>query len=219
MRPTVDELYQSGRYRLIESFKIDEMNQFIMRELGTKLPEQQPEKHSGKRWLPLFGMGIAGGLIGFLSAYGFFTYVDKPDGPSFLWQLIGVAVGFFVLLPIHEFIHGLAFRRIGAPNVGYGYSLKNLMVYAYSQNFPATTREIAFVAVMPFLVITIALIIGWVLLPVCAVFWAGLLLLHTSACIGDFVLINYHRKNQHRTVYTYDDVDGARMTYFFEEVI
>ncbi len=132
---------------------------------------------------------------------------------------IGVAfAGFFVLLPIHEFIHGLAFKRIGALKVGYGYSLKSLIVYAYSQNFLTTTREVAFVAVMPFLIITAGLVTGWILLPAYPVFWGFSLVIHTLGCVGDFVLINYHRKNRHRTIYTYDDVENERKTYFFEEV-
>ena len=92
------------------------------------------------------------------------------------------------------------------------------MVYAYSQNFPATMREVAIVAGMPFLVITTGLIIGWVVLPAYPVFWGFSLLMHTLGCLGDFALIMYHRKNRYRTIYTYDDMEGERKTYFFEEV-
>jgi hypothetical protein len=35
--------------------------------------------------------------------------------------------------------------------------------------------------------------------------------------IGDFVLINYYWKNRYRVIYTYDDIDVERKTYFFEE--
>lgn len=217
MRPTVDELHHSGRYRLIESVKIDEMNQFIMRELGTKPAAQQPGLRSWKDYLKLLIFGSVGGSVGFFCTYFLFKDADKVSGQSILWQLVAAVVGLFVLLPIHEFIHGLAFKRIGAPKVGYGYSLKSLIVYAYSQNFPTTMREVAFVAVMPFSVITTGLIVGWIVLPTYSVFWAVLLIIHTTACIGDFVLINYWRKNRPRIIYTYDDVEGERMSYFFEE--
>ena len=43
MRPTVDQLHMSGHYRLIESFKIDEMSQFLMRELGMAPRTFDPE--------------------------------------------------------------------------------------------------------------------------------------------------------------------------------
>lgn len=191
------------------------MNQFIRRELGTKPPAEQPAKRTWKGWLAVLGLSAIGGAVGFFSTYFLFKGVGEPGSAFMLWQLGGAFIAF---LPIHEFIHGLAFKRIGAPKVGYGYSLKSLMVYAYSQNFPSTMREVALVAGMPFGVITTALIIGWILLPAYPVFWGFLLLIHTLGCIGDFALINYHRKNRHRTIYTYDDVEGERKTYFFEEV-
>ena len=219
MRPTVDQLHTSGRYVLIESFAIDEMSQFLLRELGmAPRTDQQSTKRGPQRWLFLATLALIGGVVGYA---GGSLLKDQPEGKgveSFVWQIGAAFIGFFALLPIHEFIHGLAFKRVGAPKVGYGYSLKSLMVYAYSQNFPTTMREVALVAGMPFLIITAGLIVGWVLLPSYALFWGLLLLIHTSGCIGDFVLINYHRKNHHRTIYTYDDVEGERRTYFFEEV-
>lgn len=218
MRPTVDELHDSGRYRLIESFRIDDMNQFILRELGTKPPAQQPGKRTWRDWLMLLAIAVVGGVLGFFTATGLLKGVGKPSLVLLLGQFGAALLGLFVLLPLHEFIHGLAFKRVGAPKVGYGYSVKSLIVYAYSQNFPTTLREVAFVAVMPFLVITSALLIGWLLLPAYKVFWVLLLLIHTSACIGDFALIRYWYKNRPRTIYTYDDVEDQRMTYFFERV-
>lgn len=220
MRPTVDQLHTSSRYVLIESFKIDDMNQFLLRELGmAPKADQPPKKTNPQRWLFLAGLALIGGVVGYV---GGSSLKDLPSGEgaeSLLGQIGAAFVGFFVLLPLHEFIHGLAFRRIGAPSVGYGYSLKSLMVYAYSQNFPATMREVAFVAGMPFGVITTGLVIGWILLPGYPVFWGFLLLMHTLGCIGDFVLIKYYVKNRQRTIYTYDDVEGERMTYFFEQAV
>ena len=34
MKPTIQDLHESGQYRLVESFKIDDMTQFLARELG-----------------------------------------------------------------------------------------------------------------------------------------------------------------------------------------
>lgn len=219
MRPTVDQLHHSGQYELIESFAIDEMNQFLLRELGVKpMSADKPRKRTWKNWLVILGMALAGGLVGYLFGSTLANIIKHASGWSALWQLLGGILGLFVLLPIHEFIHGLAFKSIGATKVGYGYSLKSLMVYAYSQLFPTTMREVAFVAVMPFLVITAGLVIGWVIWPVYSLFWAILLLIHTSACVGDFVLIRYYLKNRHRTIYTYDDVENERRSYFFVEV-
>ena len=73
-------------------------------------------------------------------------------------------------------------------------------------------------AVMLFVVITTALTIAWFIWPLYAVAWGTLLLVHTFGCLGDFVLINFWRKNQHRAIHTYDDVEVERKIYFFERV-
>jgi cellulose synthase/poly-beta-1,6-N-acetylglucosamine synthase-like glycosyltransferase len=218
MRPTLDELHQSDRYRLLESFPIDEMMAFVQRELNIK--PKQPEKPISRstRFLRLGTMMLLSGLFGYVLAYSLLSGVDKQTIASGFWQLGAGFMAFFLILPIHEFIHGLAFKRLGAPRVGYGWAPKSLMVYAYSQNFPATMREVAFVAIMPFLVITTALLVGWVVWPSYSVFWITLLLVHTGGCLGDFALINYWYKNRHRVIYTYDDVEGEKRSYFFEQI-
>ncbi len=90
------------------------------------------------------------------------------------------------------------------------------MVYAYAQHFVMTLRELALVAVMPFLLITSALVLAWLVRPAYGTVWGTLLLLHTLGCVGDFALIRYYYKNRRRTMYTYDDVEGERRSYFFE---
>ncbi len=192
------------------------MNLFLLRELGVRPKPSQPARKRGPgRWLALLVFAVVGGVVG----YGVGQLIAKNSAvDSFLLQLgVGVAA-LFLLLPVHEFIHGLAFKGIGAPTIGYGYSLKSMMIYAYCQKFPTTLREVAFVAVMPFLILTAGLLAAWVVWPTYGVSWATLLVLHTSGCIGDFVLINYYLKNRHRTIYTYDDLEGERKTYFFEEI-
>ncbi|GAB3491260.1 hypothetical protein GCM10027341_04020 [Spirosoma knui] len=219
MRPTVHDLHHSGRYVLIESFGIDEMNQFVLRELGMTPPSaEKPRMRGLKTWLFILVMLLAGGLVGYVGSPLLISQARQGGGLSIVWQLGAGIFGLFVLLPIHEFIHGLAFKSIGAPHVGYGYSLKSLMVYAYSQLFPATMREVAFVAIMPFLVITLGLVTGMAVWPAYTLFWIVLIIVHISACLGDFALIRYYLKNRDRVIYTYDDVENERRSYFFTPV-
>jgi hypothetical protein len=93
-----------------------------------------------------------------------------------------------------------------------------MIVYAYAQKFVMTLRENSWVAAMPFIVITISLVILWYLFPQWQLFWGTSLFLHTSACIGDFILIQYYLKNKNYLIYTYDDIEGEKRSYFFKEV-
>ncbi|WP_338874838.1 DUF3267 domain-containing protein [Spirosoma sp. SC4-14] len=220
MRPTVEELHQSEQYLLIESFAIDEMNQFVARELGmARQPPQSLNKRGWKNWLRLVVIMVFGASVGYLISTELIKLVSGEGMSPLLVQAGAGFLAFFLILPIHEFIHGLAFRYIGSPEVHYGWSLKSLMVYAYSQLFPTTMGEVAFVAAMPFVVLTVAGLGALAIWPAYTVFWVTLLLIHTVGCLGDFALIRYYLKNRQRIIYTYDDVEGERRSYFFEKLI
>ncbi|MBO0951102.1 DUF3267 domain-containing protein [Fibrella forsythiae] len=221
MKPTIQDLHESGHYRLVDSFRIDEMMQFLARELGItpsgqNVPTTKTTNQKVKAGLRLAIIFIGSLTFGWFVGTGMSTWLSKDElvsgGSQFL---IGFLV-FFPLITVHEFIHGIFFKRVGAPRVGYGWSWKGMMAYAYAQNYVMNLREVAFVAAMPFLILTPTLIVVWVLLPAYGVVWGTLLFLHTTGCIGDFVLINFWRKNQHRSMFTYDDVENESRTYFFE---
>ncbi|MGA0555999.1 DUF3267 domain-containing protein [Larkinella sp. VNQ87] len=205
-KPTISDLQDSGRYQLIESFSIDDMKDFLLRELGIN-SSPKPARLTLKTLPFTLLMGGLGAATGFLLAK---SAITMP-----FWQLAGGLVGLILLLPIHEAIHALVFKAFGAPNVGFGYSLKSLIVYAYAQRFVLSMKEVALVAAMPFLVITTALVIAWVVWPSLGLLWGSTLVFHTLACVGDYVLVRYAYKNRHRAVFTYDDLT-ERMSYFYE---
>lgn len=217
-RPSVQSLRDSGKYRFVESFTIDEMPQFLAREAGfVQLPgTEQSRKKATPKWLSItmllvFG-AASGALLGFLIKSG----VSVPLVPVMGQMALGVVGLFLIVLPLHESIHALFFKILGAQKVGFGYSKKGMMVYAYAQRFVMTLRENALVAAMPFILITLALINLLMYLPGLKGAWIILLLLHTLGCIGDFILILHAWKNRKKVMYTYDDLSEKR-TYFFEK--
>jgi hypothetical protein len=219
MKPTIEQLHTSPNYELIESFHIDEMGKFLMRELGMKQPENSPKKSKLTLNRIIFLLIFAG--IGGAVGWSIGKFIPKSEGGfTVLTSQFGLAfLAFFVvLLPIHEGIHAVVFKALRAKKVGFGLSTKSMIVYAYAQKFVMTLRENSWVAAMPFIVITISLVILWYLFPQWQLFWGTSLFLHTSACIGDFILIQYYLKNKNYLIYTYDDIEGEKRSYFFKEV-
>jgi hypothetical protein len=218
LRPTVHTLHDSGHYRLVESFTIDEMAQFLVREAGIKTRTTAKAKQKKTPGLLLtLVLAATGAGFGYLigSAVGSADMEGALLAPG--WQLL-LAIPVFLIgwLPLHEAIHALFFKLLGAQKVGFGYTSKGMMVYAYSQRFVMTLRENALVAAMPFVIITSLLFLLIVLVPGLSFLWGITLLIHTLGCIGDFILIRHAWKNRHRAMYTYDDLDEKR-TYFFEK--
>lgn len=210
-KPSIDDLHNPNHFSLVESFKIDEMMTFLMKELGaTKSSNSKPQ--TGRKII-----GIV--LIGMICA-GFGYYIGKQIVVLKLdpWQFLeAFGLLIFILLPIHEGVHGLVFKILGAEKVGFGWTPKTLMVYAYAQKFVMSLKENAIVAVMPFIVITLALLIAFFTLPAYKILIVTTFILHTYGCLGDFILIKYYFKHRHKQMFTYDDIDEEGMTYFFEK--
>ena len=207
-KPSIDELHNPNHFSLVESFKIDEMMAFLMKELGANPTKPK----TGNKVMRIVLIGMVGAVLGY--------FIGKQIGKFKLdpWQFLeAFGLLIFVLLPIHEGIHGLVFKVLGAEKVGFGWTPKTLMVYAYAQKFVMSLKENAIVAVMPFLVITLALLIAFFALPEYKTLIVSTFVLHTYGCLGDFILINYYFKYRHKQMFTYDDIDEAGMTYFFEK--
>lgn len=220
MKPTIEQLHNSPTYELIESFHIDEMGKFLMRELGIKQGKKTQGKPNSltKRTVLLLSLVVMGGVIG----WSMRKFTPKSEGglDLFFSQFsLAFLIFFVVLIPIHEGIHALVFKALGAKKVGFGWSIKSMIVYAYAQKFVMSLRENSWVAVMPFIIITISLAALWYFFPQWQLFWGTALFLHTTACIGDFILIQYYLKNKKGLIYTYDDIKGEKRSYFFKEVL
>ncbi|MBE2255602.1 MAG: DUF3267 domain-containing protein [Ignavibacteria bacterium] len=126
---------------------------------------------------------------------------------------IGFA-GAFLLLPLHEWIHGLAYKFCGAKKVNYKADFKNLVVMAIADRFVVNALQIIFVALAPFVVITSLFLF--------ALFFVSspynltvisIIVVHTSFCIGDFGICAYIKQNQNQGIITYDDFEN-KVSYF-----
>ena len=68
----------------------------------------------------------------------------------------------FLLIPLHEYIHVLAYKSQGALETSYDANIKKFYFMALANNFVASKKEFKIVALAPFVVITS---IGLLLIP------------------------------------------------------
>lgn len=134
-----------------------------------------------------------------------------------LWQLFaGIICGSILVIPPHEMLHGLAYRMLGARKIRFGADLKQFIFYVTADRFPISKKELAFLALTPFVLINVVLIgivLGWA--SQLTLFFTALLLSHNIMCIGDFAMIAfaYHHKGK---IFTFDDIEKKK-SYFFEK--
>lgn len=141
-----------------------------------------------------------------------------PGFDTFSNAGLGFLMGFFLLLPLHEWLHARAYRGVGATDVRVVYQWRSLTAYCVADRFVARRRELAAVCVAPFAVLNpILAVVALQASGAWSVLVAGALVLHTAACSGDFALLNWLWLRGSPSTFSYDDrAEGA--SYFFQPV-
>jgi hypothetical protein len=150
---------------------------------------------------------------------GYFLIVNWQKGTFTIGEgLMHLAYGLliaFLLLPVHEFIHSLAYKSQGAISTSYDSNIRKFYFFAVADQFVANRKEFLVVALAPFAVITTILLIFLLFSgPLWSMTVLGALMTHTSFCSGDFGLLSYFDHNKDKEVVTYDDKTG-RVSYFY----
>ncbi len=132
-------------------------------------------------------------------------------------SITGILAGSILVIPLHESLHGLAYRIVGARKIRFGADLQQLIFFVTADQYPVSGKELYFLALAPFLVInaaTIFIIATW--FPEMILFPAFFLLSHNIMCIGDFALVNFVLLNKNK-LYTFDEM-SKRESYFYEKL-
>jgi hypothetical protein len=133
-------------------------------------------------------------------------------------SLLGFIIFPILMIPVHEFLHIIPFWLTGAKSIRVGADLKQYIFYVTAHRHVIKARQFRFVALVPFIIISIALIALILFLPELWKWSLSILLfVHTTMCAGDFAMLNFYFINRHRKIYTWDDAD-EKMAYFYEEI-
>jgi hypothetical protein len=153
------------------------------------------------------------------AAVGYFLIVNWQRGTFTMGEGLthlcyGLAIA-FALLPVHEYIHVLAYKSQGAQNTSYDANLKKFYFLAVADKFVANKKEFQIVALAPFVIITSMLLVFLIFTgPLWKMTVLGALLTHTAFCSGDFGLLSYFAFHKDKEVVTFDD-KATRVSYFF----
>ncbi len=203
MKIKPDELTKNG-YVLLDKLGHKELVPFIRTYIKKRT------KYSMFYYLSNF---ILFGLVGYFFVQGY-NLPNYSFGDRFTHFSYGLAIA-LLLIPLHEYIHVLAYKSQGATNTSYDVNLKKFYFMALADKFVANKKEFEIAALAPFVVITTTLIILLFLantnlkLTISAVLFA-----HTAMCSGDFGLLSYFEFNKEKQIVTYDDVEN-KISYFY----
>ncbi|MCF8265334.1 MAG: DUF3267 domain-containing protein [Ignavibacteriales bacterium] len=203
MKIRPEELTENG-YVLIDKLGHKELVPFIRTYMKKRT------KYSLFYYISNF---IAFGLVGYFFVQGY-QLPNYSLGDRFTHFSYGLAIA-FALLPLHEYIHVLAYKSQGATNTSYDANLKKFYFMALADKFVANKKEFQVVALAPFTVITTILII---LLFIVNINWtltiSSVLLAHTAMCSGDFGLLSFFEFHKDKEPVMYDDVEN-KVSFFY----
>lgn len=132
--------------------------------------------------------------------------------------LLGLILFPVLVIPVHEFLHVLPFIFTGAKNIRIGMDLKQFIFYVTVHREVITPFKFKIVAVVPFLIITSALLIMIYFVPA---LWKWnlsiFMFIHITMCAGDFAMLNFFHINRGKKVLSWDDAD-KKEAYFYEEL-
>ncbi len=137
-----------------------------------------------------------------------------PAGLALAAAARGIALA-FLLIPLHEFIHVIAYRLMGARQTSYDVHLKKFYFLALAHRFVASKKEFIIVALAPVVVISFALlIVSFFTSHTLTITLLATITAHASCCTGDFALLSYFNAHRHLDIVTYDDGD-EKISYFY----
>ncbi|SFF48421.1 DUF3267 domain-containing protein [Thermoflexibacter ruber] len=206
MQLSIQELQDTHKYQLLYKLNHEQIREFAQQELKKR---------------NIFTVAY---FLFSMSSFGFLGAVVTIDllEAKISWAKLLGGVGLGILLCfsgiilIHEYLHVLAYKIVGAENTEIHANWKQFVFVAVADKFVANAKEFYFIALIPFVCISLGLVVG---LFLCTGFWfyvcLSILIFHSLASGGDFALVSFFWENRQRKILTYDDVP-EKMSYFYE---
>lgn len=154
--------------------------------------------------------------LGLLVGVGFFIFINLFGKPgkitvsSWIFGLVFI-LGIILIIPLHEFAHGVAMKSFGAP-VKYGFIWKGFMFYATSPGYAFQRNPYIVVLLAPLVSLSILACFGIlvsadILMILSLAFWGAI---NGGASIGDLwittIVLRYPSY-----AYIIDEHDGMRI--------
>jgi len=205
MRHTVGQIMKDSRFQLLDKLHFDDIVDFATKYV---------RKRTRIMFIYLFLI-----IIFFILQWSAFLvgiFANDMNTISLLKQfLYGLIISLTIVIPIHELIHALGYFLLGARKIRFGAVLKHFSFYAVADDFVANRNAFIFLALSPFVIVSLLNLAGFVFVHGYASYtYISVLFFHATMCAGDFAMLSYFEFHRDKELYTFDDV-GAKTSYFY----
>ncbi len=205
--PDVETLRSNPAYQLVLELGFQDMIPFVMTQI---------KKKGFFSWLYLT---VNLTMLTLALIYSVRGLIDE----SLTWKrailqtVTGIAAGSFLIIPIHEMLHGLAYRILGARKIIFGADPGQLIFFVTADRYPVSGNQVHLLTLTPFICINLLTIAAILFLwPGGVLFSAFFLLSHNLMCIGDFAISGFIARTGGK-VFTFDEPERKK-SYFYKEL-
>jgi hypothetical protein len=132
------------------------------------------------------------------------------------YSLTAFVFSFSVLIVIHELLHGIALKLVGAKQVTFGGYLQKFIFYAEADRFVINRKQFAFIALTPLFTVKLITLIAILFFFNHPFFYFLIFVMsaHSLFCAGDIGLLSVFYKNKNSEIFTFD-VKAEKTSYFY----
>ncbi len=206
MMPTIDELQNNPEYKLIKELPHAKITGFVLSYIK--------KKNSVMNAFYIFHAMLIAVLLYFL--------IKNIIFPLYSWGSILWAAGialisvFTIIIPVHEGIHAIIYKMLGAKNIRFGADFKNMIFYATADKYVTKRNKFIIVALAPFIFVIMGCTVYALIVGQHAIYFSLIfMILHGMMCIGDFALLSFYAENKEKIIYTFDDTRN-KISYFYQ---
>ncbi len=205
MRISIDNIRSDPDFELLDKLHYDQIVEFATAYIRKRT-----------RSMSAYTLIIIGFFLLQWSAFIYGITVSHLNWISLLKQfLYGLIISMTIVIPLHELIHAIGYFLLGARKIRFGATLKHFAFYAVADDFVANRVGFIFLALSPFIIVSLLNLAGFIFVPGYASYtYISVLFFHATMCAGDFALLSYFEYHKDKEVYTFDDVKN-KTSYFY----
>lgn len=204
---TYNELVSNPEFEQIASIEHSEIRSFVLGEVAKR-----------PLWAHIANIVQITGLLVFVfGAFKVFVlFFERNETAYFRWLLYGLIFTFTFLIVIHELIHAIAYRIVGARHLSFGMNLRKFMFYVQADKQVLNYKQFQMVALAPAIIIGIISLLGLVFFYNQPAFYflVPVFAFHGIFCGGDFGLLCFFQNHSDREIVTFD-IKAEGKTYFY----
>lgn len=203
------EIKDNPDYQELTTLHHDEIKSFVANEIS-----------DNQGWARIANMYQLLGMLAFiLGAFkAFMPFYAKREYIYLVYFGAGIVFLFTVGIVLHELIHALAYKFVGAKNLSFGIKLKKFVFYVQADGEVLDYKQFKIVALAPTVFFTVIPLVGMLVFYNQPLFYFFLSIfgLHSLCSGGDFGMLCFFQNRADVEIVTFDLKSEAK-TYFYKK--